>query len=133
MSDEVSPGTKLYNDDPTNPKTLNRAWDKKLFLKAWVKNQNKPWKEFYQGMLEALKKDVGPDAEISEFGVSARLGSYTRWLNKAGFQAPKRPERPPAKKETLADIAVELGLDTLDASSKKDAAALNRAKMKVGM
>ena len=133
MSDEVSPGTKLYNDDPTNPKTLNRAWDKKLFLKAWVKNQNKPWKEFYQSMVEALKKDVGPDAEISEFGVSARLGSYTRWLNKAGFQAPKRPERPPAKKETLADIAVELGLDTLDASSKKDAAALNRAKMKVGM
>ena len=133
MSDEVSPGTKLYNDDPTNPKTLNRAWDKKLFLKAWVKNQNKPWKEFYQGMLEALKKDVGPDAEISEFGVSARLGSYTRWLNKAGFQAPKRPERPPAKKETLADIAEELGLDTLDASKAKDAAALNRAKMKVGV
>ena len=104
MSDEVSPGTKHYNNDPSSPKTLNRAWDKKLFLKAWVKNQNKPWNEFYKAMVAALKKDVGPDAEISEFGVSARLGSYTRWLKEAGFQAPKRPQRPQKKKETLADI-----------------------------
>jgi len=133
MSDDISPGTKHYNNDPSSPKTLNRAWDKKLFLKAWVANQNKSWDDFYKAMVAALKKDVGPDAEITEFGVSARLGSYTRWLNKAGFQAPKRPERPPAKKETLADIAEELGLDTLDASKAKDAAALNRAKMKVGV
>ena len=88
-----------------------KKWDKKSFIEAWIKMKGaKSWDAFARGMDKHSKE--GGFGGIEEKTLALRCGAVGASLDRAGYKAPPRPDRP-RKTSTeipMGDVAAALGL-----------------------
>ena len=89
----------------------NKKWDKRRFLVAWIaSSKSKNWDSFARSMNK--HSNEGGFGGIKEKTLALRCGAVGASLNRSGYEAPARPERP-RKTPTevpIGEVASALGL-----------------------
>ena len=87
-------------------KKAGKVWVRRDFIKAWQSNSGTTDWDTFAAAMQKARVAAGCEPYAKGFaGLSIQLGKQKKALNKAGFAAPKYPEKP--KKEAKKAVSIE--------------------------